>query len=241
MSIEAFFNKISGYLTNVLNSDKIDRESRVSNPFKGAVNVSIFSGKSLDEFKSEIVNGIHNGGKNSIFFQNINEIGAEAVFDYLDKNGDGTIDQTEIQQISGADDNKDDISGYDLHLLLNDVADKKLMDNFDAMIQAGLINAQRINDQSIQSYIQNIGGQHYRNYGSQTHNGSTISTTKQYSTKQKLDNIENKDIQNFKEGWFEFFNTKLPELAQKLNEGANLEDADMESLRKTLDEYKSGL
>ena len=49
------------------------------------------------------------------------------------------------------------------------------------------------------------------------------------------------DIQNFKEGWFEFFNTKLPELAQKLNEGANLEDADMESLRKTLDEYKSGL
>ena len=56
-----------------------------------------------------------------------------------------------------------------------------------------------------------------------------------------LDDVENKDIQSFKEGWFEFFNTKLPELAQRLNEGANLEDADMEALRKELDNYKASL
>ena len=56
-----------------------------------------------------------------------------------------------------------------------------------------------------------------------------------------LDDVENKDIQKFKEGWFEFFNTKLPELAQRLNDGANLEDADMDALRKELDTYKAGL
>jgi len=56
-----------------------------------------------------------------------------------------------------------------------------------------------------------------------------------------LDDVENKDIQAFKEGWFEFFNSKLPELAQKLNQGANLEDADMDALRAELDNYKASL
>ena len=56
-----------------------------------------------------------------------------------------------------------------------------------------------------------------------------------------LDDVENKDIQKFKEGWFEYFNSKLPELAERLNNGSNLEDEDMEALRKELDAYKSSL
>ena len=56
-----------------------------------------------------------------------------------------------------------------------------------------------------------------------------------------LDDVENKDIQKFKEGWFEYFNSKLPELVERLNNGSNLEDADMEALRKELDAYKSSL
>ena len=52
---------------------------------------------------------------------------------------------------------------------------------------------------------------------------------------------KNKDIQKFKEGWFEYFNSKLPELAERLNNGSNLEDEDMEALRKELDAYKSSL
>ncbi len=56
-----------------------------------------------------------------------------------------------------------------------------------------------------------------------------------------LDNIENKDITEYKKGWFEHFEANLPELIQKLNAGSNLEDADAEELRKELTKYNNSL
>lgn len=52
-----------------------------------------------------------------------------------------------------------------------------------------------------------------------------------------LDNIENKDITEYKKGWFEHLEANLPELVQRLNAGSNLEDADAEELRKELTKY----
>ncbi|MCM1265831.1 MAG: F0F1 ATP synthase subunit alpha [Candidatus Gastranaerophilales bacterium] len=49
-----------------------------------------------------------------------------------------------------------------------------------------------------------------------------------------LDNVDNKKIAEYKKGWFEHLEANLPELVQKLNGGANLEDADADSLRKEL-------
>jgi len=230
MSIESFFNKISGYLTNAFHSNEIEQNSKVSNPFKGSVDASIFAGKDLNSFKAAVAKGIQDGGKNSLFYQNIDEMGAEAVFDYFDKNGDGTIEEAELQAISAADDNKGDISGYDLHLALNAVAQQKFLDSFDAMIQAGLLNAENINNQAMKNYTRNIGGQNYRNYGSKTRNGSTISSPQQFSTKQKLENIENKE---------------LPELENKknaiINEAKHKIDAKHQEMKKITDENKEKL
>lgn len=239
MSIESFFNKISGYLTNILNSDKIDRESRVSNPFKGSVDASIFAGKDLKAFKATVANGMQNDGKNSIFFKNINEVGVEEVFDYFDKNKDGKIDTDELQEIAGADDNKSDISGYDLHLALNAVSDKKLMDDFDAMIQAGLLNAQRINEQAMRNYTQNIGGQNYKNYGYQTRNGSTISTPKQFSTKQKLENLENKEIPALENKKSQIINDAQKEIEEKTQEIKDLTAKNKEKLGELGSKYSA--
>ena len=237
MSIESFFNKISGFITNALNSDKIDKESRVSNPFKGSVNASIFVGKDLNTFKNDVANGIKNGGKNSVFYQNINEMGVENVFDYFDKNGDGKIDENEINEISGADKNKDDISGYDLHLALTAVSDKKLLDDFDAMIQAGLINAQLANQQAMQNYTRNIGGHNYQNYGSRAHNGSTISSPQQYSTKQKLDNIENKEIPELEKKKNEIISDAQKEIDEKNEEINKLVEENKEKLGELGEKY----
>ena len=45
-----------------------------------------------------------------------------------------------------------------------------------------------------------------------------------------LDEVDNKNIQNFKREWFEYFNANMTELAGRLNAGEALSDEDKESL-----------
>ncbi len=52
-----------------------------------------------------------------------------------------------------------------------------------------------------------------------------------------LDNIDNKRIAEYKKGWFEHLEANLPELVQKLNDGANLEDEDAKALRDELAKF----
>lgn len=56
-----------------------------------------------------------------------------------------------------------------------------------------------------------------------------------------LDEIDNKKINDYKTGWFEHFEANLPELAQRLNAGGNLEDADADALRAELKKYNESL
>ncbi len=56
-----------------------------------------------------------------------------------------------------------------------------------------------------------------------------------------LDDVENKEIQKFKDAWFEYFEANLPELSSKLNSGSALSDEDKEELRKTLINFKATL
>jgi F-type H+-transporting ATPase subunit alpha len=56
-----------------------------------------------------------------------------------------------------------------------------------------------------------------------------------------LDDVGNKDVQNFKEQWFEYFDTTCNELADKINSGAKLEEDDMEFLKQTLKTFKDSI
>ena len=73
------------------------------------------------------------------------------------------------------------------------------------------------------AYTSNIGGANYRNYGSQMRNGSTYSSSDQYSLKKQLENIENVDIPNIK---------KVIENTQKESEAYI--DAQNEEIKKLL-------
>ena len=53
-----------------------------------------------------------------------------------------------------------------------------------------------------------------------------------------LDDVENKNIQNFKTEWFKYFNANMKELANNLNEGAGLSDDDKKALRSNLETFK---
>ncbi len=52
-----------------------------------------------------------------------------------------------------------------------------------------------------------------------------------------LDEVENKEIQEFKAGWFDYFEANMPELDKRLNEGDKLSDEDKDALRAQLDAY----
>jgi len=52
-----------------------------------------------------------------------------------------------------------------------------------------------------------------------------------------LDEIDNKKIQEYKAGWFEYFEANMPELDKRLNAGDKLSDEDKEALRAQLDAY----
>ncbi len=52
-----------------------------------------------------------------------------------------------------------------------------------------------------------------------------------------LDDIEDKDITSYKNGWFEYFEANMPELSKALNEGAKLSDDNIAALKAKLEEY----
>ena len=56
-----------------------------------------------------------------------------------------------------------------------------------------------------------------------------------------LDDVDNKGINAFKAGWFEFFEANMPELSKQLNEGSKLSDDDIKALRAQLEAYAKTL
>lgn len=52
-----------------------------------------------------------------------------------------------------------------------------------------------------------------------------------------LDEVDNKNITSYKNGWFEYFEANLPELSKSLNEGNKLSDEDIEVLKEHLEKY----
>ena len=56
-----------------------------------------------------------------------------------------------------------------------------------------------------------------------------------------LDEVDNKKINEFKAGWFEYFEANMPELNKALNEGAKLSDDDMKALKGALEAYSKTL
>ena len=55
-----------------------------------------------------------------------------------------------------------------------------------------------------------------------------------------LDNIPNSKIPEFKKDWFDYFESNMPQLNDRLNNGEKLNDDDIESLTKNIEQFKSG-
>ena len=56
-----------------------------------------------------------------------------------------------------------------------------------------------------------------------------------------LDEVDNKKINDYKTGWFEYFEANMPELSKKLNSGDKLSDDDIKELKVQLETYGKNL
>ena len=56
-----------------------------------------------------------------------------------------------------------------------------------------------------------------------------------------INDVENKDIQEFKKQFFDYFSSNCSELEKRLNEGAKLEDSDKEELIKHIENFKQNI
>ena len=54
-----------------------------------------------------------------------------------------------------------------------------------------------------------------------------------------LDDIENKNISQFKKDWFDYYSANMPQLIERLNNGEALTDDDKKDLSKNLDSFKN--
>lgn len=53
-----------------------------------------------------------------------------------------------------------------------------------------------------------------------------------------LDEVDNKNINEFKKGWFDYYNANMVELVKRLNAGSALSDEDKQALRDALTKFK---
>lgn len=56
-----------------------------------------------------------------------------------------------------------------------------------------------------------------------------------------LDDVADKDIQDFKKQWFEYFAANMSDLSEKLNKGSALDDNDKENLKNNLKNFKENI
>ena len=129
MLFEPFFNKLEDSLA-------AQSESGVQVPSLNSytIDTNIFSNVDLEGFKQKIADGLNLDGSSSIFYKTIESAGVESVFDYFDKNGDGVIDDDELNEVASSDGNEEDISSYDITQLFNKQQYQKIIDNCEEQI-----------------------------------------------------------------------------------------------------------
>lgn len=127
------------------------------------VDSSIFVGLSQADFAKMVDSKKTGSSDDSIFFQNVDATGSDDVFQAMDKNGDGKLDQDEINAISKVDGNDKAISGNEMNIVFYNILSKAL-------------NALNIKDQPINQAALNLlptGNDYYNMPASNGYNGGS--------------------------------------------------------------------
>ncbi len=181
MSFESFLTTLGNSIKSKLNKAFAANENSNSQMFAGnySIDSSIFANADLNTFKEKIAQGLKLDSNESIFYDYINTAGVEEMFEMFDKDGDGVIEEDEINEVASKDNNDEDLSIYDLNYLFNSIPFEKILENYKNQIEA--INA--LNNYST------------KNLPSCTSKENSVPVQSQEETiEEKIEKIENEEI-----------------------------------------------
>lgn len=149
----------TGY--TIANSTTTSQTANGSNDFED-VGTTILTGKKLEDLKS-----LAEKNKDSKFWQDLQKEGLEKVFDKLDKDGDGTLSEDEVKNLSKLDGEDKSISSKDLENFfknpveaLKDTATNLANAAGNAVSAAGKAAGQKVNSafNNVSSKLQELQG-----------------------------------------------------------------------------------
>lgn len=233
MTFQSAFNKMYELFSfGVTNNKATTQQNNAQSP----ISSSVFAGKDIKGF-AEIIKAKGETSPNSLFAQ-ANETDIKILFDRIDTNKDGKIDENEAKAISGYDGDISSLSDEDFNSLCEEIQ-QSIYDQEKKQVEADNLAAR-------QAYQNQFGGANYQNYGSRTANGSYLSSNEQYSIKKKLENIENTEIPKLKEEkekiekenqeYIKTQNEKIEELLKKEDETLGELDTKYQDKQKEIDE-----
>ncbi len=208
MSMNEFFGNLEQQINRSIDRALSNTSTSFTNPMAGAsVDSSVFLGADLDKF-TEIVNqGANSNSDESVFYGQINSSGVEDMFESIDEDGDGVIEEEELRKASMSDGNVDNLSVLDLRSLVNSMPYDKILNNLKSQIASAGSN--------------NTGG---------SSGVYAPGVNAQDTVQGKLDNLESKEIPELKEQRQEIIDKAQEEIDAKKQESEELVQQNQETL-----------
>lgn len=145
---------------------------------------SVFTNQDINGF-AQIIKAKGQASPDSLFAR-ANDEDINILFNSIDTNGNGRIDENEAQAIFAFDGDETSLSDEDFVSLCTEIQ-QNIYEKNSKQVEQDRLAAQ-------QAYQNQYGGANYQNYGSRMSNGSVLSSNEQYSIKKKLEDIENEQI-----------------------------------------------
>lgn len=112
----------------IKNQQDVKRIQESIKDFGNKIDIGLFEGLNAEEFKKLAADRLAGSKDCTVFWENIDLIGADTVFLSLDKNGDGILDKKELFELSGQDKDKKTISNEDFKDFFNNNILKTIKD-----------------------------------------------------------------------------------------------------------------
>ena len=216
MSINPFFDNLEKQINKSINR-ALSNTSMSTNPMTGAsVDSSVFLGADLNTFKEIVNQGANSNSQDSVFYGQIESVGVEDMFESIDANGDGVIDEEELRQAAMSDGNIDNLSVLDLRSIINSMPYDNILKDLKSQIASA---ASKNTSGSSSVYSPALSGNQ--------------------TTQGKLDNLENKEIPELEQQKQEIINQAQQEIDAKKQESDNLIQQNQEKLDELGEQYSA--
>ena len=217
MSMNPFFGNLEKQINKSIERALSNTSTSFTNPMAGAsVDSSVFLGADLETFKNIVDEGVNSNSQDSVFYGQIESAGVKDMFESIDKNGDGVIDEDELRKAAMSDGNVDNLSVLDLKGIINSMPYSNILKNLKSQIAAA---ASKNTSGSSGLYSPGMSGNQ--------------------TTQGKLDNLESQEIPELEQQKQEIIDKAQQEIDAKKQESDSLIQQNQEKLNELGEQYSA--